>query len=210
MKIKPFVVGIAGGSGSGKTVFLRSLLNHFEAESICLVSQDDYYKKVAVGMTAEENKLYNFDLPDCIEKGNFEKDIQHLLNGNSILKEEYTFNNPHLKPKILEIKPAPILVIEGLFIYHYTNINHLFDYKIFIDAPEDIALERRLKRDLIERGYSKEDVLYKWNNHVMPSYQEYLLPYKLQSHQIVDNNVNELNHIHELSKLISGFIKEKI
>jgi uridine kinase len=153
---KPYVIGIAGGSGSGKTFFLKRFLDHFSPDEVCLVSQDDYYIPVAHNMTAEENKLYNFDLPITVDIPHFEEDINKLLNWQTILKKEYTFNNPNLTPKLLEIKPAPILIIEGLFILHFKGMADLMDVKIFVEADEDIALQRRLKRDLIERGYSNE------------------------------------------------------
>ncbi|RYY37119.1 MAG: uridine kinase [Sphingobacteriaceae bacterium] len=185
---KPYIIGIAGGSGSGKTFFLRCFLEHFSAEEVSLVSQDDYYFPVAHNMTAEENRLYNFDLPATIDHDSFERDIEELLNYRSINKQEYTFNNPDAVPKTLEIKPAPIIIVEGLFILHFRKIADLLDLKVFIDADEEIALQRRLKRDLIERGYSNEDVLYKWVNHVVPAYKEYLLPYKSECHKVITNN----------------------
>ncbi|RVU03075.1 uridine kinase [Mucilaginibacter limnophilus] len=185
---KPYVIGIAGGSGSGKTFFLRCFLEHFSTDEVCLVSQDDYYFPVAHNMTAEENKLYNFDLPATIDHEHFERDIEDLLNYKSITKQEYTFNNPHATPKTLEIKPAPILIVEGLFILHFRKIADVLDLRVFIDADEEVALQRRLKRDLIERGYSNEDVLYKWVNHVVPAYKEYLLPYKSECQKIITNN----------------------
>ncbi|RYD89348.1 MAG: uridine kinase, partial [Sphingobacteriales bacterium] len=129
---KPYIVGIAGGSGSGKTFFLKCFLKHFCEEEVCLISQDDYYFPVAHNMTAEENKLYNFDLPDTIDNDHFERDITDLLNKKSILKQEYTFNNPNAVPKTLEIKPAPILIVEGLFIMHFKKIAELLDLKVFI------------------------------------------------------------------------------
>lgn len=210
MKSKPYVIGVAGGSGSGKTVFLNCFLNHFKKHEICLVSQDDYYKKLTIEMTADENRHHNFDLPDCIETHQFEKDINLLLASQTVYKEEYTFNNPLAKPKILEINPAPILIIEGLFIYHYTKINPLFDYRIFIDAPENIALERRLKRDLVERGYSANDVHYKWNNHVKPSYEKYLLPHRESCHHIIKNDNNQMDYMVEMSKEISNRLKTQL
>ncbi|MEO6151259.1 MAG: uridine kinase [Mucilaginibacter sp.] len=185
---KPYIVGIAGGSGSGKTFFLRCFLKHFTEEEVCLVSQDDYYIPVAHNLTAEENKLYNFDLPGTIDNNAFERDINSLLNKQTIIKQEYTFNNPNAIPKTLEIKPAPILIVEGLFILHFKEIAELLNLKVFIDADEDIALQRRMKRDLTERGYSNDDVYYKWVNHVVPSYKEYLLPYKDQCDRIITNN----------------------
>nr|WP_294898507.1 uridine kinase [uncultured Pedobacter sp.] len=206
---KPYVLGVAGGSGSGKTFFLKAFLNHFSNEEVCLVSQDDYY--IPQGeMTAEENRLHNFDLPTCIEVNQFENDVFDLLNYKTVYKQEYTFNNPSLKPQLLEIKPAPILILEGLFIYHYQKIDAIFDYRIFMDAATEIALERRLKRDLIERGYSQEDVMYKWQNHVMPSYNEYLLPYRSKCDSIIDNSTNELQSILDITKEISSDLRKTL
>ena len=186
---KPYVIGIAGSSGSGKTFFLKSFLNHFHHDQVTLISQDDYYIP-ANTKTREENRLYNFDLPTAINRTSFYHDINELFSGNVVYREEYTFNNPDVTPKMLEIKPAPILIVEGLFIFHYLEVNQLLDYRIFLDADESVALERRLRRDLIERGYDHDDVMYKWINHVVPSYNEYLLPYKDSCDLVIINNAD--------------------
>jgi uridine kinase len=209
-RIKPFIIGIAGGSGSGKTFFLKCFLEHFTNDEVCLVSQDDYYFPVAHNMTKEENKLYNFDLPDTIDYSHFKDDISKLLNNEVIYKKEYTFNNSHAVPKILEIKPAPILIVEGLFILHFREIAELLDMKIYIEADHDIALQRRLKRDLVERGYSHDDAMYKWINHVVPAYKEYLLPYKHESDQVITNNSHVADDIICITEAISKELREKI
>ncbi|MFD2164259.1 uridine kinase [Paradesertivirga mongoliensis] len=206
---KPFIVGIAGGSGSGKTFFLNCFLQHFQKNEVSLLSQDDYY--IPVGdLGPEENKLYNFDLPSTIDNQLFLNDIKTLISGETVYKKEYTFNNPAAKPKLLEIKPAPVLIVEGLFILHFKEIAELLDLKIFLDAEEEIALKRRLKRDLIERGYSEDDILYKWHNHVVPAYKEYLLPFKTDCHNIVSNNTQLAEDIISISKTISEELKTKI
>ncbi|MCX6166817.1 MAG: uridine kinase [Sphingobacteriales bacterium] len=202
MSSKPFVIGIAGGSGSGKTFFLHCFLNHFRSEEVCLVSQDDYY--IPVGeMTEEENKLFNFDLPNTIDDALFLKDINALLAGETVFKKEYTFNNAKAKPKLLEIKSAPIIIVEGLFILHFKEIAQLLDLKIFIDTEEEIALQRRLKRDLAERGYPEESILYKWFNHVVPAFNEYLLPYKPACDKVITNNTHVAEDIVRVSEAIS-------
>jgi uridine kinase len=210
MSKKPFVIGVAGGSGSGKTFFLKCFLNHFKKEEICLLSQDDYYYRVGHTMTAEENKLYNFDLPSTIDNGQFVNDIKNLINGETVYQKEYTFNNPNAEPKLLEIQSAPIVMVEGLFILHFEEIAEILDMKIFIDTDEDIALQRRLKRDLIERGYPEGDVLYKWNNHVMPAFNDYLLPYKDQCDKIITNNTHVAEDIIEITSEISNHLRENI
>src|ERR1700744_2542048 len=207
---KPFIIGIAGGSGSGKTFFLKCFFKTFSHDEVSLVSQDDYYFPVPPGMSAEENKLFNFDLPDTIDHQHFEDDINSLLAGNSITKKEYTFNNPGLVPKMLEIKSAPIIIVEGLFILHFKKLSALLDMKIFIDADDDIALQRRLKRDLLERGYSHDDVMYKWVNHVVPAYKEYLLPFKDECDQVITNNTHVADDIICVTEAISKTLREKI
>ncbi|WP_270090093.1 uridine kinase family protein [Sphingobacterium sp. SYP-B4668] len=209
MDNKPFVIGIAGSSGSGKTFFLNSFLKHFGPTEITLISQDDYYIP-ANTKTQEENRLYNFDIPTSIDRQAFYSDIKDLFDGKTIHKEEYTFNNPAITPKMLEIKPAPILVIEGLFIFHYTEVNDLLDMRIFLDAEESIALERRLRRDLIERGYDRDDVLYKWINHVVPSYNEYLLPYRELCDKVIINNIDDPEPIWEITDDICKEVRDRI
>lgn len=209
MSKKPYVIGIAGSSGSGKTFFLKCFLNHFKEEEVTLISQDDYYLP-ANTKTQEENKLYNFDVPEAINRELFHHDINALIEGKTVFKEEYTFNNPDIKPKILEIKPAPLLIVEGLFIFHFEEINKLLDERIFLHAEEHIALERRLKRDLIERGYFEEDVKYKWYNHVLPSFDAYLFPYKAQCDQVIENNEDDAAMMVQVTDQISARLRKKL
>src|SRR5699024_4929574 len=206
---KSFVVGIAGSSGSGKTLLLQKLKSLFNEDQITVISQDDYYIP-ANTKTQEENRLYNFDLPTAIDRDMFYKDIQKLLQGETVLKTEYTFNNPKIKPKTFTIKPAPVLVVEGLFIFHYQEVKELIDYSVFIDAEESIALKRRIERDFIERGYSEEDVLYKWINHVIPAFKKYLLPFKNSCDMVIDNSSNEIAIINNASTLISQKIHQTV
>ena len=204
------IMGIAGGSGSGKTFFLNCFLTHFTNDEVCLVSQDDYYFPVAHNMTPEQNKLYNFDVPETIDNAGFLNDINKLINKQTIYKKEYTFNNPNTVPKMLEVRPAPVIIVEGLFILHFKEIAKLLDFKIFIEADEGVALDRRLRRDLIERGYSHDDVIYKWQHHVMPAYKEFLLPYKYECDLVIQNNSHEAANIITATETISRQLKEKL
>ena len=205
---KPLIIGIAGGSGSGKTFFLNSFLHHFKNDEVTLLSQDDYY--IPAGeMTQEENKLYNFDLPSTIDDEQFLIDIKKLFKGDVVYKKEYNFNNPLAVVKILEINPAPILIVEGLFILHFKEIADLLDLKLFIEADETVALQRRIKRDGMERGYAEEDVTYKWDNHVVPAYKEFLLPYRDHCNKIVVNNNDTPDDIIRITEEISDELKTK-
>lgn len=205
----PFVVGIAGSSGSGKTFFLRCFLNHFAEHEVALISQDDYYIP-AHTKTKEENKLYNFDLPTAIDRIAFEHDIHLLFEGHTVYRKEYTFNNPASKPKVIETKPAPILIIEGLFIFYYKEVNALLNHRIFLHADEEVALQRRLKRDLVERGYDEDDVRYKWTNHVIPAYRKYLLPFREQCDRVIINNTDDPAPIIAITDEISAGLRRHL
>jgi len=184
-----YIIGITGGSASGKTTFLRKLLTHFTDDELCLLSQDNYYKDKS-DQQVDENGVVNFDLPACIDGDEFAKDITALRSGNEVQRKEYTFNNPNVTPKDLTFKPAPIILVEGIFVFYYPEIYKQLDLKIFIDAKEHIKLQRRIIRDKMERGYELDDVLYRYTNHVAPTYEKYIEPYKYDADIVVPNNKN--------------------
>lgn len=186
---KPFTIGITGGSGSGKTYFLQNLSKQFTSDEICLISQDHYYKP-REKQFIDDQGVHNFDLPDAIERTEFLNDILRIKNGESITRPEYTFNNPKIKSKIIEYKPAPIMVIEGLFVQYFPEVEKELDLKIFIEAKDHLKLTRRIKRDNKERGYDLNDVLYRYENHVMPVYETLIKPLQHSADLVIPNNSN--------------------
>ena len=183
----PYVIGIAGGSASGKTSLIKDLKNEFEIGQVAIVSQDNYYFSREYQVKDDKGEI-NFDLPTSIDRENFSSDVNRLLRGETVIKREYTYNNPKAKPKMVSIKPSKILVIEGLFVFHFREISELMDLKIYIDAREEVKLKRRIMRDALERGYPESDVRYRWLNHVMPSYHRYLRPHRDHCDIIITNN----------------------
>ena len=186
---KPFTIGITGGSGSGKTFFINNLSERFREDQLCLISQDHYYKARDLQLT-DEKGVQNFDLPTAIERERFHHDIMKLKNGETLFIKEYTFNNPNAQPKVLEFKPAPILIIEGLFVQYFEEIASELDLKVFIEAKDYIKLSRRIIRDNDERGYEINDVLYRYQHHVMPIYETLIKPLKHHADLIIPNNQN--------------------
>lgn len=186
---KPFTIGITGGSGSGKTYFIKTLASRFKPEEICLISQDHYYKARDLQITDSQG-VKNFDLPSAIERERFHRDILTLKSGGTLQIKEYTFNNPLVQPSIIEFKPAPILIIEGLFVQYFQEIADEIDLKVFIEAKDYIKLTRRIRRDNDERGYDINDVLYRYQHHVMPIYDTLIKPLKHQCDLIIPNNHN--------------------
>ena len=183
-----YIIGITGGSASGKTLFLNELLNAFSDQEICLISQDNYYKPVHL-QPLDENGVPNFDTPLSLDFESFAKDISGLKSGMTIKRPEYTFNNPKKKPKILTFNPAPIIIVEGIFVFYFPHISKQLDLKIFIDAKEHVKLSRRIKRDRQERGYDVEDVLYRYEKHVAPTYERYIEPFKYDG---ISNKIFEI------------------
>lgn len=184
---KPFTIGITGGSGSGKTYFLKRLSDRFKEAELCLISQDNYYHP-RDRQQDDERGVKNFDLPEAIDHEQFVRDIQALKAGKTLTKEEYTFNNPSAKPRKLIFKPAPILIIEGLFVQYFPDIERELDLSIFIEAKDYVKLSRRIKRDNEERGYDLNDVLYRYHHHVMPVYERLIEPIKHNADLVIPNN----------------------
>lgn len=205
MKNKPFIIGITGGSGSGKTTFINQLKAAFSEEELCVVSQDDYYRP-REEQVADKNGVTNFDLPTCIYKEELLADIEKLIAGEVVEREEYTFNNDLAEPKILTFRPTPLIIVEGLFVFHYKEIFKLLDLKIFLDAKDNLKVIRRIKRDRVERNYPLDDVLYRYEHHVMPTFEKYILPYKSEADIIINNNAN----FEKGMKVMLGFMKSYI
>lgn len=186
---KPFIVGITGGSASGKTLFLERLLSTFDSGEVCLISQDNYYKPRHL-QPIDGQGVHNFDTPHSIDFEQYAADIRKLQAGETVYREEYTFNNAAKTPKMLTFVSSPVVVVEGIFVLYYPELAELLDLKIFIDAKDHIKLKRRIIRDKVERGYDLDDVLYRYEMHVMPTYEKYIKPFKNEADLIVTNNHN--------------------
>ena len=184
---KPYVIGIAGGSASGKTSVINDLKSRCEDGDIAVISQDNYYFERHLQARDARGEV-NFDLPGAIDRRALEWDVQTLVDGRKVVRKEYTFNNPDAEPATITVLPAPVIIVEGLFVFHFDEVSRFFDLKIYIDARDEVKLQRRLTRDAIERGYPESDVLYRWENHVMPSYRKYLLPHRDWCDLVIVNN----------------------
>jgi len=183
----PYTIGITGGSGSGKTYFINRLSSQFTEKQICLLSQDHYYKPRDL-QHVDERGVKNFDLPEAIERERFYNDVLKLKRGEVLRIKEYTFNNPNAVPQELEFRPAPILIIEGLFVQFFPELEKELDLKIFIEARDYIKLSRRIRRDNEERGYDLDDVLYRYHHHVMPVYESLIYPLMHRADLVIPNN----------------------
>lgn len=187
LSMQPFLVGITGGSGSGKTTFINRIRAALPPEGLCIISQDDYYRPIEE-QQRDEQGIVNFDRPKSIDKKAFGRDIQRLIDGETVTRREYTFNNRNIEPRMLSFRPAPIIIVEGLFVFHYKNVNDKLDLRVFLQAKENLKVIRRIKRDRVERNYPLEDVLYRYENHVLPTFEKYIKPYMDEADIVINNN----------------------
>ena len=199
---KPYVIGITGGSGSGKTYFLQRLSEGFTPGQLCVISQDHYYRARDL-QPVDENGVKNFDLPVSIDHEALEKDLHQLIAGAAVRKPSYTFNNPAAQSVEITLLPAPVIVVEGLFVQYFPEIRSLLDLRVFIEAKDHLKLGRRIRRDQTERGYDLDDVLYRFQHHVMPVYETLIEPLKHQSDFVVPNN----HSIDAAALVLAGFIR---
>lgn len=203
--MKPYVIGITGGSGSGKTTFIDRIKTHFDRSEICIVSQDNYYRPKQEQLQ-DTAGIHNFDLPDGLYRADFKRDVDTLISGGQVERQEYTFNNSLKAPSVLQFKAAPIILLEGIFVFHYEEIRNLLDLKIFLHAKENLKVIRRIKRDRVERNYPLEDVLYRYEKHVLPTFERYIKPYQEEADIVINNNA----HFDRALEVVLAFLKAKI
>lgn len=201
----PFLIGITGGSGSGKTTFIKQLRDGLDESQVCYLSMDDYYvpreqqKKDKLG-------IHNFDRPKSIFRDEFVRDLKKLCKGKIVKRKEYVFNNELAEPRTLTFRPAPVIIVEGLFVFHYKELRKMLDLRIFLHAKDNLKVVRRIKRDRVERNYPLEDVLYRYEHHVLPAYEKYVEPYKEKADIIINNNTDFNMGL----KVVRAFVETKV
>ena len=200
----PYLIGITGGSGSGKTRIIHELRKVFTEDQLCIISQDEYYHP-REKQQWDDAGYQNFDLPQSIDDQAFSRDIKSLVEGHEVHKAQYVFNNPKQIPVILTYKPAPVILVEGLFVFYFDEIRQLLNLKIFIDAEDVIKLKRRIIRDAGERNYPLEDVLHRYEYHVLPAYRSFIEPFKHEADLVINNHT----HYDCALDVISALIKVK-
>lgn len=187
--MKPFVIGICGGSGSGKTTLLKKLSNFYGQEEVSILTMDNYYFPIEE-QQKDDNGIVNFDLPTALNEKKLSEDLQELVNGNTIEVKEYFFNSPPDKNVLLSVIPKDIIIVEGLFIFHYPKVRSLIDFSVFVEVDASVQLDRRIYRDQDSRGYSQQEIIYQWNEHVTPCYNNYIVPHKPEADFLYRNDFN--------------------
>jgi uridine kinase len=171
------VLGVAGGTGSGKTTVARAILDAVGAERIAFLEQDSYYRDVEWGTEAELLR-HNFDHPDALDDDLLAAHVAELKAGRAIEVPIYDFVRHRRTARSRRVEPRPVVLLEGILIFVEPALRRLLDFKIYVDTDADLRLIRRLRRDLAERGRSVDDVLHQYLDTVRPMHLEFVEPSK--------------------------------
>ncbi len=206
---RPVIIGVAGGSASGKTSVARKLMEYFDdTNTVTIIRQDDYYKDQS-HMPFQERLKTNYDHPNAFDNELLLKQVNDLCNGKSIEKPTYDFVN-HTRSSITEIvEPTEVLILEGLFVLEDENIRKCLDMKIFIDTDADIRFIRRLKRDVKERGRTLESVCDQYMNTVRVMHEAFVEPSKRKADIIIPEGSHNKVAMDLLITKISSIIEHK-
>ena len=178
------IIGIAGGTGSGKTSLAKEILSEYGEGEVAVIEQDSYYNDLS-HILYEERVIQNYDHPDSIDIELFESHLQGLLNGESVNVPTYDFSTHVRMEKTTTITPHHVIVVEGILTLHYTQLRDLFAIKIFVDTPADIRFIRRLTRDIHERGRTPDSVNKQYLATVRPMHNQFVEPSKYFSDLII-------------------------
>lgn len=181
------IIGIAGGTGSGKTTVVHQIMNELPHDEVGVISQDSYYKENN-NLAYEERILINFDHPRAID---FELLVHHLkeLKANNVINQPvYSFVTHNRTGDTISTHPRKVMIVEGILILSNAELRDLFDIKIFVHADSDERLIRRLKRDIAERGRDMEEVLNRYQNTLKPMHQQFIEPTKAYADIIIPND----------------------
>jgi len=177
-------LGIAGGTGSGKTTVARSLIELVGPEHIAYLEHDNYYRDLS-HLTFEERAQVNFDHPDAFDTPLMIKHIKSLRAGEVINKPVYSYKNHERTSEVIPVHPRPLIIVEGILVLENPELRSIMDIKLFVDTEDDVRLVRRLRRDIAERGRSLERVLGQYEATVRPMHLTFVLPSRRYADVIV-------------------------
>ena len=209
MTYQTITVGIAGGTGSGKTSVTKSILEELKKTGInsILLEQDSYYKRND-HLTYEERVSLNYDHPDSIDFDLLKEHILTLKEGKSIEKPIYDFQVHNRKNETEHIEAANLIIVEGILILAIPKIRELFDARIFVDTDDDVRIIRRIKRDMSERGRSLDSIIAQYLGAVKPMYHEFIEPTKRYADLIIPEGISNLVGLDIINTKIASILKE--
>jgi uridine kinase len=182
-----FVIGIAGGTGSGKTTVVNQIINELPQDEVCVISQDSYYSQTD-NLSYEERTKINFDHPRAIDFELLVKHLSELKGGNIIEQPIYSFVAHNRTKDTIKTHPRKVIIVEGILIFNSKELRNLCDIKVFVHADADERLIRRVRRDIKERGRDIDEVLSRYQSTLKPMHQQFIEPTKNYADIIIPND----------------------
>ncbi|MCC8435381.1 uridine kinase [Brevibacillus sp. M2.1A] len=204
----PVLIGVAGGSGSGKTTVAKELYRQFQNDSVTMIEQDSYYKDQS-HLSPEERALTNYDHPFAFDNDLLLAHLQELMQGKAIQKPIYDFKVHNRKPEQIQVDPKDVIILEGMLILEDERIRNLMDIKVFVDTDADVRIARRIVRDIEERGRSLDSVVTQYLNVVRPMHLQFIEPTKRYADVIIPEGGYNRVALDLLSTKISNILLEK-
>ena len=187
--MKSIIIGIAGGTGSGKTTLTERLRDHFGADEVSVLNHDSYYKRHD-DLPFEERCKQNYDHPDAFEWSLLSRHVAMLREGRSIEQPTYSYLTRTRQPETIHIEPREVIIIEGILALCDKKLRSMMDLKIFVDADPDERLIRVIQRDVVERGRTAEAVMERYTRILKPMHQQFIEPCKRYADLIVPEGGN--------------------
>lgn len=201
--MKPFLIGVAGGSGSGKTTVVNHIIERVGPENIVLIQHDSYYRDLE-HLTFEERAKQNFDHPSSLETELLVRHIEALTNGYSVEVPIYDFKEHVRKEETQTLVPKPVILVDGILIFFEKALRDLMHLKLFVDTDSDVRLLRRLRRDILERKRSVESVLDQYERYVRVMHLEFVEPTKRYADIIIPHGGENHAALDVLNAVIAG------
>ncbi|MBO4658601.1 MAG: uridine kinase [Prevotella sp.] len=203
------IIGIAGGTGSGKTTVVKKIVQALPPHYVTVVPLDSYYNDTS-HMTEEERHAINFDHPDAFDWKLLYKQINMLRNGQAVEQPTYSYILCNRLKETVHVEPKPVIIIEGIMTLINKKLRDIMDLKIFVDTDSDERLIRNIQRDVVERGRTVDDVLNRYLNVLKPMHEQFIEPTKKYADLIIPQGGENLKGIGILCKYIEGLVPDRI
>ena len=185
-----YIVGISGGSGSGKTYIAEKLIDEYQKGIACLISQDSFYKDLS-HLSFGERGRQNFDEPSSIDFELFIQVVHTLYKGKGVEIPIYDFSQHIRSSGFQRIKPKPVIILDGTLLFTHPKLIDLIDLKVYVDAPDEVRLFRRIRRDVGERGRTYDSIMEQYSNSVRPMFDKHIAPTIKYADIVIDLHKNK-------------------
>lgn len=204
--MKTIIIGIAGGTGSGKTTLTRRILEHFGKDEVSVITHDSYYKRHDELPYSERCKL-NYDHPDSFETSLLIRHLQELQAGRSVEVPVYDYTIHNRSDRTVTVHPAPVIIVEGILIFDSPELCQMMDMKVFVDTDADVRILRRIVRDVKERGRTLDSVVNQYLTTVKPMHEQFVEPSKRKADLIVPEGGQNMVALDMLIKWVATHLQ---